>query len=1014
MKALISAAVNRPIGAIMILLAIFVLGAPIAYNLSLDFLPNISLPGLIVSTNYPGLPARECRKLITVPLENALSSLRGLSSVSSTTRDGLSVIELTLHWGTDMTIASVECREIIDAAFLTLPSKAKKPVVLPLAPNEGPLMILGVFSKDDNLSLVNRLTESEIKTRLQQLDGVGSVSLIGSCEEEVLAEIDADKMNARDLTLDRIGQIIFESNVNYPAGSIIDGRLEYAVKTRGEVGSVESLGGILAANQSGTSFKLSEIAGISIGLKDRESFFQYNGRMGVGLIIRRRGGGNPLAIAASVREEISLINEAYFKDLELAIVQDSSKTIASSLGNVVIAAILGAYAALIVLLVFTGSLAISGILVLSIPVSIALSIILFAVFRISINVMTLGGMALGIGMLVDNSVVVLDNLEQKCHYSRGNGHPDHNEIIKGVLEVAGAVTGSTLTSAIVFAPVLFLPGVIGALFKDMAVAVIFALFSSLLVCLTLTPLLFAKTKRKRKRRSKPLYIVCYKKIIANFLRKPYLLLPILVLIGAATYFFADKTTFVLFPKIDNDLIEISVEMPPGSSIDYVLETAKAINDTVFRLDNIDSCALFAGGESCDPYFLADPQNGKNVIGGIINLSNKRRSSVFKISDALSELVYLEGSRVEIKTPDELVSLLLGEDGEGTTFEIYGNSTDECSSNANSVTDYVKDLGLYASCDIYPDIQKTQVFLEPDREAIANAGLDLASIAEIVYGGINGNYVSSLSMDGEDLDVNVRLAGKRREGLDGLAGLKVPTAKGGLSALEDLARIVVDTEQSVLLRKNRKDLLYANISGTDKNIVIKKVKDAFPAISLSSDSVFKEYKNELVLCFAIALLLLYLVLGAQFQSFSLPLLLMASLPFGFFGIFGALFFAGRPFDLNAGLGFLALLGISINNSIVLYESVYSKIRYGLAVAPAVFSSAAERLRPILMTMLTTVTALMPLAFAPDKVSFQKGMAAAIIGGLFVSTLLGLLIMPFFLYRYFKRKNYRCAKPANQNR
>lgn len=1019
MKPLISLAVKRPVAASMFFIAIAVFGVIAAVNLPIEYLPDVSVPRLIVAAPYRGLPASETRELVVIPLEDALSTLRGVNKIKATIRDGLGIIELSFAWGTDMTIAAVEAREVIDAAFSTLPSDSQKPMVLPVAPGEQAVLTIGVFPKRGGLLLTRRLADREIRTRLQQVPGVGSITLIGGTEEEIKINLDQERMNVRNVSLSQIADLIASANINYPAGSITEGTLEYVIKTAGKVDTAEQLGDFIFTGRESGTFRISDIADISMGEREQTSLFQLNGREGIGLMVRRQAGKSPVSISAALRKKLTELEESFGRDVSFEIIHDSSVTIKQSVYNVGLAAILGAAAAFFILLVFTGRLNLSVIIILSIPFSISLALVFMMVSDVSLNIMSLGGLALGIGMLVDNSVVILDNLKQRC--CPVSDTDLRSKIIDAAAEMAGATFGSTLTSIIVFTPVIFLPGIIGALFRDMALAVIYALAASFLVSVTLVPVLYSRLAQRRPRKPpdqksfyrRPWYTKLFCSIFGKSLKVPLIpLLALLVTAAAAILIFPLLET-ELFEKTDGGRIEITVTLPSGSSMERVSAVGIELARAAARLENIKSITVYAGGEDNDPYFLADPKNGREIIHGMILLEKNRRASVFDVITDLQSIVRLRDTEITISIPDEIIEPLLGGNSKGSTIFVFGDSPENAKQNALCLKEEILSRDIYRYISISPGKEKAQIHLLPDRTAIAAAGRSLDKLADFVRGSVFGNYASRLTVDGRDINVRIRLSEEFRNKKDKLYTLTLETQNGTPVRLSEFFFIETRYESPLLLRQDRKDLYTITMSAprtADADIQAEQIIESWPDASPAAGSVFSEYSVELIFTFALALLLLYLVLGVQFQSFSLPLLLMICLPFSFGGIIPALFISSHSINIYSILGFLVLLGITINNSIVLYETFSRRLKTCGNTGLVIYRGAAERVRPILMTTLTTVTALIPLAVDPGRTSSQSGMAVSIIGGLLISTLLSLFIMPLVFHLYFSRMKNKEMREA----
>ncbi len=524
MFSFIKIALSRPVTVLMFFTGIAIMGIISSLFLTKEFVPEISVPQLIISTVYPSAPPKEVRSQISIPLEDAFSSVAGLKNMKSISRSGVSTIELEFHWGSDMLLAGVNIREIIDRQFQTLPNEAQKPTVLQIDPNQQPLIVLGVFPTEKNISFARRMAGREIKTAIQQVQGVGSVITIGGEEEEIIISVDQKQLSLRELDISSLSNLISQSNINYPAGTFKQGTKEYLLKSQGKAQSINEISDFYITSQSDQQFQLKDIADIQFGNKEQISYFSANGKEGIGIIIRRRSGENPVRIAELLREKINELSISYANDLEFLVLEDASTTISSSIDGIFQSLLLGTFIAFFVLLLFTRRLRISSILVISIPFSIFFTLILMKLTNMSLNIMSLGGLALGIGMLVDNSVVVLENLDNKLDKKI---FIVNNDFALFTHEMARSTLGSTLTSVIVFLPVLFLPGIIGALYKDLALTVSFSLLGSFLVSISIVPVLYRITYRKKRitknKQNEGILLKLYKRSLKRILRQPYLI-----------------------------------------------------------------------------------------------------------------------------------------------------------------------------------------------------------------------------------------------------------------------------------------------------------------------------------------------------------------------------------------------------------------------------------------------------------------------------------------------------------
>ncbi len=1002
----------------MVYLGLAIFGFIAALDLNLEFLPDISVPRLIVSASYPGLPPTEVRELITIPLEDALSSIKSLKNLSSVSRDGASTIELEFHWGADMMFAAVEAREIINLAFANLPSDINKPVVLPINPGDDPVLRIGVFPRSGDLALAGRLAGREVKTRLQQVDGVGSVTVTGGIRDEIQVLVDQSKAAARGVGIEHITKALADSNLDYPAGTLTEGAVEYLVRSQGKVEDAESLGRLfVTGGNTEARFRLEEIADIRPGEKEKKSLFQMNGREGIGLIIRRKGKASPVKLSRDIRECLKELRMSYGRDLEFIIVKDSSSLIENSIRNLVFSALLGAVIAFIVLLVFTGKLSQSAILVASIPFSILSALLLLRLAGRSLNIMSLGGLALGVGMLVDNSVVVLENLSRNINSGSGD---IRCLTVTYTEEMAVSTFGATLTSLVVFLPIIFLPGILGALFKDLALSVAFSLGASYIISITLVPVLFMLSLRKKRRpvgerenrqKKSILYIErLYRSLFRRSLRRPLLVALLLLTVTGFGIFalFHLKTEFM--PAIDSGEIRITVTAPPGTSMGNIAMIGSGLARQIQMIDDVALTHSKAGGEEDDFYYLADPEDSGNLLHMVIQLKNldrfgRGRMSVFEIQKILLDKLTVEGSTLNISLPEDILSPILRTGTQAPVLKIYGSSQDEALSRAAYVKGYIEDLST-ADVNIVPSGRKPEIVVTPDRPAIARSGVSVLDMAQSIRAALEGTYPTRLTVGGRDVDVRVRLREEDRANLDQIRSLNILAPNGDILTLSDLAHVEIKYGLPSLIRRDRRDTALLRITRQDGQSgrlsdILSHITGSYSFAESRAGSILRQNLPRILLTFSLSLVLLYLVLGAQFQSFLLPLLLMASIPLSFSGVLLALFISGRSINLSSSLGVLVLLGITVNNSIVLFETYKRRIQKSGNVMSAIYRGSSQRLKPILMTMLTTTTALLPIAVDPSGTSTQSGMAAAIIGGLLLSTMLTLFTTPLIFSAYYRK-------------
>jgi multidrug efflux pump subunit AcrB len=996
----------------MVFAGILVLGAVAASNLRLEFLPELAVPRLTVSTTYPGLPAAEVRSLITVPLEDQLASVKGVRRVASVSRDDLSIITLEFSWGEDMLSAAVRTRESIDVAYGTLPSDAGKPQVLATEAGERPIAIVAIHPRNGDLAFARRLGEREIKMRLQQVDGVGSVILMGGAVEEVVVSVDQAGMASKGLTLGDVAALVAQNNYDYPAGTITRGGLEYLVKAVGAVTDPSALGSFRFGSGK-SALRLSDIARIAVAERERLSIFQVDGKEAVGLSVLKRRGASPLRVAEGLRGEVARLEMAYGKELDISVVSDGSQLISASLLGLALSILAGSLIAFLVLIVFLRDLRTSALLMLSLPIAITVTLLSMHVFGRTLNIMSLGGIALGIGMVVDNNVVILENL-QKRHL----GEPATvDSVLRSTSELASSRLGSTITLAVVFLPVIFLPGLLGALFTDLSLSVIFAQAASFLTSITLMPVLFllfesraaARTPRRRTRAWSDRQ---FRKALSSTLRRPWTVAAAVAALTAAGALCIPILGFEFMPSQDTGEIEVSIIMPYGTEMERMATTSTDAACALLRLNDVHRVFSRAGGEPGDAQYYADPEERREIIHVHVALKSRRSHSTTAVAALIRSSLVIESAVVDVRLPGSILSPLLGLDRGGHSIVVHGATQDEAQGRAREVrarfTEGIVPLGSHVG--LRPEGDRPEVRLEPIRDAVTMAGLSLSDLAQTVRSAITGDYPSHIVVEGRELDVRVRMSREQASRPEDLPGIVVSVPGGSEARLSELVDIRSEPAATALYRRDRADAVIVAIDpapGKDGAVVdvISSLERRHEWVRSAQGSVLAENLNTLFAAAVLVIVLLYLVLGALFESFQLPALLLSALPLSFSGIGIALAVSGKPISLDSALGIIVLFGIAVNNSIILYETCSARRRAGVPTVAAVYQGTSDRMRPIIITMLITVLSLLPIAVDVSRTSSESGMAVAIIGGLFVSTVLTLFVLPRLFIIYFRAKEDR---------
>jgi multidrug efflux pump subunit AcrB len=1002
MNGLINLFVRRPVTVIMILAALIIAAVFSVFTLPINRLPDISIPHVTVETVYPGMAANEIRSLVTIPLEDGLSPVKSLEKMRSVSRDNRSLISLDFRWGIDPMTASVLVREAVDSVYPSLPEGVRKPSVTSGNSVNEPHAVIAVSSHNGNADFARKLAEFELRARLRRIDGVGSVVLVGGEIIEERLSLDTARLAALGLSPSEFSGLLAQETADVPAGNAHDGNMELVVVSSGRPDSTASLLRMILPVGGGT-LRVQDAGELFSAAGRRESAFVYNGKQAAALEVYRRPGSDPLRLSADIKKTIDEALSLFSRDAQIEIVSDLTPSLLNGITNLLISIALGAFAAAAVLLIFIRRLKYSLLTALSIPFSVAAGICVLSVTGKSLNSMSLGGLALGIGLVSDISVIVLDLLHRS--FEKRKSAPEPHEIGNKVFSIAGSSAASTLTTALVFLPVIMLPGQLGSLFGDIAVTLVTSVsagwiyaqfFLPSLYCMFFNFPVITDIKEKDNHLKERGIERKYSLFLSKLLRRPckvYAASALLSLAGAITLFMRP----VVFINPDEaEEVWVSITSPPGTLLEIVESNAVEISSSLSELLSVSTVYGRAGAEEEDTSRRADIDYRKEefILRCVLEKGIKPENALAEINDVMKR----QHLSYSVYFPKDKTEVLLGLSSQ-RTFAIKGKDRNELFERISIVQDAFKAASIPVC--FRPQGQRPELRLYPNREAAAYLSVPAAQIAETMYILNEGVIAARLEIEGRPLDVRVTGTGKLQNGqvhsdpIRRLEQIPLKTPQGKTVYLGSLGRIERRDAEASLARLDRTDVIYADVSSSDETAA------QFSWLSRTDESVFSRYRNSLFLYIFLVLILLYMTMGAQFESFLLPLILMTSIPFSLAGAGPALLITGAKIDSSAVLGLTALFGLVVNNSLILFEVSDQKIRSGISAAYAVLRGAGERLRAILITTATTVFAILPLIVSPLGNS-QKSMAASMLGGLTASTLISLFAIPPILVRFFKWK------------
>lgn len=1028
---LIRGSLKNPVARFMVAIGIILLGIIAFSNLAIDLFPEISYPVVSVVTDYPGASPEDVEITITRPIEKRVSRIQNVRHVSSRSREGASVVTIEFYWGTDLDIASTDIQRNISEILDLFPEEAKQPIIIKFDPSQISVIVLAITGPLEDYQL-RELGEDFIAPRLESLKGVASANVFGGQTREVQILLDRSKLERFNLPLDRVAQAVRASYMDRPGGSLNTGVREYTVRTLGRTPNIKDFEEIVVAQQNGIPIRLRDIGVVQEGYEDIQAEVNVNGMKGVVIGVQKQIGGNTVSVVDEVLKALPQIQRELPPGVSLEVVADQSTFIRKSIRNLQKEAMMGALLAVVIILIFLRNVTSTVIIAHSIPLSIIATFVLLHFGKFTLNIMTLGGLALGVGRLVDDAIVVLENINR--HLERGE--PPEEASYKGAREVSKPVIAATLTSIIVFLPLAFVKGIAALLFVQMAYTVAFSLLASLFDSLTLIPLLTAKFLKPKKEgedrslssrllsRTQPFFQWMdqhYQRTLSFALSHRKLVVFGVTAVFAGTLFMIPLLGTEFFPTSDEGQVRMSMRLPVGSSLDETKKVVNTVEEIVFsNVPELKALWVRAGsGRGRSVIFggrFAGPHTATASIM-LVDQSERKRSSE-QISRMIREKVRNIPGAIIAVFPGGIISRVItfGSD-EPISVEILGFDIATGSRLAKEVEGMLREVRGVTDIQIGREegLPEYQIRFRQDR--LASLGLTTSRVAEIVRGAVEG-LEASIYVDpqtGRERQVRVRLREEDRRHPEDLQKIPIPVSGGKVVSLSHVADVVRTTSPSQLERKYQQRIVYvtANTSGRDLGSIASEIEEKISKMNIPKGFSIqlkgtreeqKEAFQTLFFALGLAVLLVYMVLASQFASLLHPFLIMFSVPLGIIGVIWALFLTGNTLSVISFIGIIMMVGIVVSNAIILIDYI-NRLRKeeGLELKEAITQGGRVRLRPILMTSLTTVFGLTPMALGfGEGAETNASMAIAVIGGLIVSMFLTLVFIPTLYFIVEKRR------------
>ena len=1041
-------AIARPVTVCMVTIAAMLFGSISLDRLGLTLLPELTYPTLTIRTEFDGAAPAEVEEQVTRRIEQRVGVVNGVRKMHSISAAGQSDVILEFRWGADMDMASIEVREKLD--LVRLPIELDKPALLRLNPNLDPIyrFSLTLETADaasvDALQSLRRYADEFLKRKLDAVPGVAATIVAGGFEDEVAVFVDQSKLAQLDLTVAELGQKLQATNVNLSGGTLEDGAQEYLVRTLNQFDTIEDIRSTIIFQRGGQIIRLGDVAEVKEGQKDRDAIMRVNGLQAIEVSLYKEGDGNTVEVAANIRAEIERLTKNLGEGMVLTPIYDQSEFIESAISEVQLAAFQGAGLAVLVLFLFLKQIRVTLIIAVTVPASVMMTFAMMRLFDISLNVMSLGGIALAVGMLMDNAIVVLENIARR----REQGESLRQASETGGAEVSGAVLASTMTTIAVFLPLAFVEGIAGQLFKDQALTVTFALLASLILAVTLIPMLSALGAQSEaalppSAASKPEQRQVVRRIFGGFLRGVYgvlglalsalrlILRPVMlgfdllyaalaqgyaqllvralqspattilisVVLLVSSGLLLNRLALELIPNISQGEFQVSLELPPGTRIESTDALIEKVQQGLQDAESVARTYSVAGtGGRMDASAVSGGENlGRITVVLAPDESGTKEARVMqqvrRVLDDEPALKYsLERPQFfTFSTPLEI--------------EVTGTDLDGIRSVAESLVSLMTRSGSFSDVEStilsgYPELQ-----IEFDQDRIAALGLTVPQVAARVVDKVKGNVPTEFTFQDKKIDIRLRVDEGARDSKADIENLIVNPESSEQVRLKTVAKIfeAVGPADIQRLGQKRVGIVRANPIGTDLAegaAIVEQLLDEIPHplgikshVGGQSEEMAASF-NSLAFALLLALILVYLVMASLFESLLHPFVIMFTIPLAGIGAVLALVLTNTPVSVVVFIGGILLVGIVVNNAIVLVDRVNQFRRQsGYTKLDALVAGTNERLRPIMMTTLTTVLGLLPMALGfGEAAELRTPMAVTVIGGLMMSTLLTLVVIP----------------------
>lgn len=1003
-------AVQRPITFLMTSLILIGFGIFGVSQLRLNLYPDVSFPTITIFTGYEGVAPEDIEALVTRPIEEQVGSISGIRRVRSLSSQGASVVKLNFNWGTDLYEAENDVRKQLGFVTRTIPDDAETPLVFSYDPNQEPIVVLAVTSDVRSSRDLRTYSTQVLEQRIERTNGIASAETSGGLERQINVSIDNEKMRLYNITISDISNRLASENIQVPAGQLIEGNTVYSLRTMGELKTVEQIMNTVVDVREGQTLYLKDVANVSDGIAQPIGNVQVNGEDGIIVNIYRQSDANVVVAADAVLENLEVIKEALPDDIQVEILTNKAEFIKMSIQNLLLTGLQAIILVVLILLVFLRSGRSALIIAISIPVSIVTTFAVMDFADLSLNIISLSGLTLAVGLVVDDAVVVLENIFR----FREEGHNRREAAVMGAKEVAVPVVISTLTTLVVFLPILFVPGIAGFLFRDLALTISFSLTVSSLVALTLIPMMtsqFFKDGEAKFQSENKLALffsnllerleTAYSRQLNSTLKSSLMVVAISVVFFTATLPIFNYLGGEFFPRVDENAFTLEISREPGVSL---LELERSIKQVESIIQQTVSEARIVVSDYGDKEGIEGADNPGGFTGTarveLVPQKERSRSQFEIVNKLLSDLTIVPGVDAQ-----EIVIDPLSPDGEnGLIVQVFGFDPEIKKNLTDGVKERLAEIPGVVSAYSTSDQGRPELRLIMDRERISLVGMNTNQVASAVSDAVQGSIATSFVDQGVEFEVVVELDPRQKSRSTDLESIQIQIPDGSWMPLSNLARVERFTGPTNVTRIDQERVveIYTELENVDLKSASNQAQallseiqwpDGYRYALAGSAEEQAESFNFLLLAFAIAGILTYMVMASQFESLIEPFIIIFTIPLALSGVLILLGLTSTPISVTSMVGLILLSGIVVNNGIVMIDYIKILQARGLSRHEAIVQGATRRLRPILMTAFTTILSMVPLALEIGSGSETwSPMARTVIGGLTMSTLLMLFVVP----------------------